>query len=58
MERLKGTEQEKRNPRPLQVRCNGKVARTGWKYTSGRGKKSNVIGPAAESISQNDARCD
>ncbi|MBP1753350.1 MAG: hypothetical protein H6Q57_2186 [Geobacteraceae bacterium] len=46
------------NQRPLQVRRNGKDARTGGKYTSGRGKKSNVIGPAAESISQNDARCD
>jgi len=46
------------NQRPLQVRCNGKDARAGGKYTSGRGKKSNVIGSAAESISQNDALCD
>jgi hypothetical protein len=31
------------NQRPLQVRCNGKDARAGGKYTSGRGKKSNVM---------------
>jgi hypothetical protein len=40
------------NQRPFQARCNGKDVRTGGIYTSGPGKKSNVIVPWAESISQ------